>query len=150
MHRVLFVIFLGALSMALVGQTKARDAETIVRQALSQASRGTYTSTSQKELGRLGDASAVALTKIVRERALTESDIEAMLLIINLSYSDAHIVNVDSDRQPRTTLLLLRYLASATGDAKLKKKIEGTQSYVTEKYTNSLKQGDAQAQQPQR
>jgi len=147
MQRLLLVIVLIVLQVAVVGQTQEPDAESIVRQALSQASRGTYTSTAQKELGRLGDASAVALTRIVGEKALDKSDIEPILLILTLSYAEPRVVKVDSDRQPRATLLLLRYLDLATSDVKLREKIASTQAYVRDKYASSLKQRDASAPQ---
>jgi len=47
--------------------------------------------------------------------ALDGRDIESMILVITLSYEDPRIVRAASDRQPRTTLLLLRYFELATG-----------------------------------
>jgi hypothetical protein len=63
-------------------------------------------------------------------------DIESMILVITLSYEDPRIVRAASDRQPRTTLLLLRYFELATGDARLKAKIVDTERYVADRYAN--------------
>jgi len=116
------------------------DSESTVRQALAHANEG-YTSTDAKELGWIGDGSAVALAKIIGGRALEKRDLEAMLQIVTLSYSDPRIVKVDSDREPRATLFLLNYLDLATNDAKLKERIGSTRAYVRDQYARSLKEG---------
>jgi hypothetical protein len=123
------------LSALLLGQMEPLDAEQAVRQAFAHANEG-FTSTDVKELGWLGDASAVALTKVVGGRVLDGRDIESMLLVITLSYEDPRIIRADSDREPRTTLLLLRYLGLATSDTKLKAKIVETKRYVTDQYAS--------------
>ena len=139
---LLFSAIFLVLSAGLLGQAEPLDAEGAVRQALAHANEG-YSSTDVKELGWLGDASAVALTKIIGGRALEERDIESMLLIITLSYGAPRIVKIDSDREPRTTLFLLRYLALVTGDARVREKIASTLTYVRDQYAKSTKEGDS-------
>jgi hypothetical protein len=135
--RILLLSFILVVqSGVLFGQSDPIDAEGAVRQALKNTSQGGYTSTDQKELGWLGDASAIALTKIVGGKVLDGRDIESMILVITLSYEDPRIVRAASDRQPRTTLLLLRYFELATGDARLKAKIVDTERYVADRYAN--------------
>jgi hypothetical protein len=115
------------------------DADLVVRQALTQAYQQTYTSTTQKQLQRLGDASAVALTKIVGEKGLDEHDVEPILLLLELSYNDLRFVENDSDRRPRTTLFVLNYLDLVTKTTKLKGKISNVRSFVKAQYDKSSK-----------
>jgi hypothetical protein len=130
-----------ALPAALLCQAEPLDAESAVRQALAHANEG-FTSTDAKELGWLGDASAVALTKITGGRLLEERDIEPMLLIVTLSYSAPRIVKVDSDREPRTTLFLLRSLDLSTTDPRLREKISTARMYVRDQYEKLIKAPD--------
>jgi hypothetical protein len=81
-HELLFFAVFLILPSALLCQ-EPLDAEGSVRQTLAHAKEG-YSSSDVKELGWLGDASAVALTKIIGGRALEERDIEPMLLIVTL------------------------------------------------------------------
>jgi hypothetical protein len=125
------------LSTLLLCQAGPLDAEGAVRQALAHASEG-FTSTDVKELGWLGDASAVALTKVVGGRALEERDIEPLLLVITLSYNAPGIVKIDSDREPRTTLFILQSLELSTSNPRLKEKIKTTRGYVRDQYARSV------------
>jgi hypothetical protein len=131
-----------ALPSALLCQAEPLDAEGAVRQALAHANER-FTSTDVKDLGWLGDASAVALTKIIGGKALEERDVEPVLLVLTLSYSAPRIVKIDSDREPRATLFLLNCLDLATNDPKLKGKISSAKAYVKDQYARSGKQGDA-------
>jgi hypothetical protein len=135
-----FAVFL-VLPAALLCQAEPLDGKGAVRLALAHANEG-FTSTDVKELGWLGDASAVALTKITGGRVLEERDIEPMLLIVTLSYSAPRIVKIDSDREPRTTLFLLRSLDLSTTDPKLREKINATRNYVQDQYAHSGRQAD--------
>jgi len=85
-HELLFFTVFLILPSALLCQAEPLDAEGSVRQTLAHAKEGD-SSSDVKELGWLGDASAVALTKIIGGRALEERDIEPVLLILTLSYS---------------------------------------------------------------
>jgi hypothetical protein len=135
-HQLFSVAFV-MLSVQLFGQTGQSNAEAAVRQALGNLSDGTYTSTEQKELGWLGDASAVALTKILGGKILEEHDVESALQVITLSYEDPRVVSIEADREPRTTLLLLRYLDLAASNAGAKKKIASTRAFVLRQYAMS-------------
>ena|SRR5271166_4240247 len=139
MRVLLFSIVLLSLPTLVPGQAEQTDAEATVRQVWKHLSQGAYTSTDVKELGWLGDSSAVALTKILGGKILDTNDIESVLLTIKLSYADPRIVKTDSDRQPRTTLLLLHYLNLATNDTRLKEKIGNTEEFVSEQYLRSMR-----------
>jgi hypothetical protein len=119
MRVLLFSILLTILPSVLLGQTEQPDIEGQVQNAWRHLSQeGLYTSSDAKCLGRLGDASAVALTKIIGGKALDERDIEAALEMIQLSYDGPRLASNDLDRQPRTTFFVLRYLHLATNNTK--------------------------------
>jgi predicted Holliday junction resolvase-like endonuclease len=134
-----------ALPMVVRVQAEQLDNEGVVRQVTAQAYLQTYTSTGQKQLRRLGDETAVVLTKVIGGRVLDQHDVEPLLLMLELSFSDLRFVETTVDRQPRTTLVLLNYLELVTSDAELKKKIESTRAYVVEQYEKSQKQQDTTA-----
>jgi hypothetical protein len=71
---------------------------------------------------------------------LDQHDLEPVRLLLELSYGDLRFVETASDRQPRTTLVLLNYLDLVTSDATLKEKIESTRAYVIGQYGKPLKQ----------
>lgn len=144
-HSLLFLIVLLGLPSAVLCQAAPLDAEGAVRQALAHAKEG-YTSTDVKELGWLGDASAVALTKIIGGSALEQSDIESILLIVAQSYSAPAIIKVDGDREPRATLFLLHSLSLSTTNAALHGKIDATLSYVRGQYARWLKSVEGPSQ----
>lgn len=124
-------------------QAEQFDNESTIRQVMTQASQQTYTSTGQKQLRRLGDATAVALTKVIGGRALNQHDVQPVLLMLELSFSDFRFVEISADRQPRTTLVLLNYLDSVTSNTELKAKIGSTRTYVLGQYQKSQKEGDS-------
>jgi hypothetical protein len=137
---LLFVVLL-ALPSRLLCQAEPLDAESAVRQILTHANGG-YNSTDEKELGWLGDASAVALTKIIGGKAIEEGDIGPMLLVVTLSYSAPRIVKIESDREPRATLFLLHSLDLSTTDTRLKEKIYATRRYVRDQYARFVKDAE--------
>lgn len=92
----------------------------------------------QKVIGRLGDAGAVMLTKILADRELRSNTIGSALEVLTESFADPSFVEIPGDRQPRTALLVLRYLDLSTNDAELKKQIADTGKYVQDRYTASL------------
>jgi len=71
----------------------------------------------QKVIGRLGDAGAVLVTKILAGRDLTSGTIDNSLVVIEGSFADPSFVESAADRQPRAALLLLRYLDLSTSRA---------------------------------
>lgn len=85
----------------------------------------------------MGDAAAVAITKVVADKDLDADLVNRIILVITMAFAAPEIVDVQSDRQPRTILFLLRYLDSSTKDPELKKKVVDTRTYVLEQYARS-------------
>jgi hypothetical protein len=92
-----------------------------------------------KWLPRFGDASAVALTKLLADKPIADADIPAILMVVMDSYdAPINIENV-ADRKPRTTLFVLSSLSHATTDPETIKKIADTTAYVNAQYTTYVK-----------
>ena len=108
MRTVLVILLMAVSSTGVLSQptSKDLDAERVVSIVLSRASEQMYTSWDAKELNKLGDASAVALTKLLGNRELAPAEINQVLLIIRLSFNAPRMIEADSDVQPRTTLFV--------------------------------------------
>jgi len=87
-----------------------------------------------KWLPRFGDASAVALTKILADKPIADTDIPAILIVVRDSYDSPISIKDAADRQPRTTLYLLRSLTQATKDPRIVASIGETIAYVKSQY----------------
>jgi hypothetical protein len=122
------------MSGAAHGQT-GNDPESVIRRMVDI---GFHEGHDQKVVGRLGDAGAVLVTKILAGRDLTPSTVDNVLAVLYQSFADPTFVETTSDRQPRTSLLLLRYLDSSASDAALKKRIADTAKYVQDRYAASV------------
>jgi hypothetical protein len=84
----------------------------------------------QKVIGWLGDAAAVIVTKHLSQRHLSQADIDMTLIVLIGAFADLSFVRSEADRQPRTTLLVLRYLELSTDDPKLKTRIADAKKYI--------------------
>lgn len=93
----------------------------------------------QKVLVHLGDAGAVLATKVLADRNLTPKTIGSALIVVENSFAEPKLVEVTADREPRTSLLLLRYLELSTSDAESRKAIVDTRKYVKDRYAAFLK-----------
>jgi len=87
-----------------------------------------------KQLSRAGDASAVAITKVVAARRLSDNEVGSVLAIIHLSFSRPSIVEDAADREPRTALFVLQYLDQSTSSTALKRQIASEVNYVLSQY----------------
>jgi hypothetical protein len=123
------------LSTLACGQT-GNDPERVIRRIVDAGSSEGH---DQKVIGRLGDAGAVLLTKILADRNLTSNTIDGALVVIDGVFADPTFVEVADDRQPRTALLLLRYFDLSTNDTALKRRIADATRYVQDRYASSLK-----------
>ena len=100
---------------------------------------GMFEGHDQKVIGWLGDAAAVLVTKHLSQRHLSQTDIEMTLIVLIGAFADPSFVTNEADRQPRTTLLVLRYLELSTGDSKLKTRIADAKKYVEDHCVQSMR-----------
>ena len=134
--RVALIIVLGvALSGAAYSQA-GNDPEQVVKQVVNT---GMIQGWDQKLLVHLGDAGAVLATKVLADTNLTPKTIGGALIVLENSFAEPKLVEVTADREPRTSLLLLRYLELSTSDAESRKNIVDTRKYVQERYATFRK-----------
>ena len=115
-----------------IAQVSAQgNLENIVRGFLNQKP-GLIMLAGQMEgpLNRGGDAAAIAITKVVGDKDIGSDGITRILLLIHMSYEAPRIIENQSDRQPRTTLFVLKYLSTLPVSPELKKKIGDTEQFV--------------------
>lgn len=98
--------------------------------ARSIISSGGYNGVQEKALSKLGDAAAVAITKVLAETDPSSSNIDSALSVIHLAFAAPQLIEGPSDRQPTTTLFVLKYLALATTDVRVKQRLAETRQYV--------------------
>src|ERR1700730_4329011 len=111
------------------------DVEHVIRRIVDS---GISDGHDQKVIGTMGDAAAVVVTKILAGRNLTALNIDGALVVFESSFAYPHFVSIVADREPRTTLFVLRCLDSSTSDPALKKRIEEAKVYVQQHYTRSM------------
>jgi hypothetical protein len=134
--RLTFAICIGLALSGIASGQAGNDPEQVVKQVIDT---GLLDGHDQKVILRLGDAGAVLATKVLSDRELTSKTIGGALIVIESSFGGLKLVGADGDQQPRTALLLLRYLDLSTNDSTLKKQIAETSEYVRGQYAASLK-----------
>ena len=98
--------------------------------------KGAFEGQDSMVIGQLGDEGAVLVTKILAGRDLTPKDIEMSLVVIARSFNDPSFVKIPADREPRTTMLVLRYLEVSTSDPALRKRVADATRYVQDRYAS--------------
>ncbi len=101
--------------------------------------RGLWEGFAEKQWRRSGDAVAVALTKVISEKPLDRGQVETVLDILRSSFYDLSQVSSIPDRQPETTLFVLRYLDCSTQDRALKLKIAETRRHILDQAAKATK-----------
>jgi len=142
-NQVLPLLFVLAMGVGFCQPAGEKDIDGVVEQALNPKSIAIYTGVWEKQLNRYGDAAAVSVTKILRDKDIPAEEIDRILKIIYSAFAAPAIVEVKSDRQPRTTLLVLRYLDACAKEPELKKKIAATRGYVQDQY-DKLKKDESE------
>ncbi len=133
--RLIFAIFLALVLSSIAYCQTGNDPGRIVKQIVDT---GLIQGWDQKALFHLGDAGAVLVTKVLAGRGLTPKTIDSALMVISDSFADPSLVEAVSDREPRTALLVLRYLDLSTNDAESKKHVGDTRKYILDRYAASL------------
>ncbi|SRR6266404_4093402 len=130
-------LLLGAclfLAPSLAGQSQQTTA---TEEAISKIiDLGLFEGHDSKVIGGIGDAAAVAVTKVVGGRSLTASQIDSVLVVLQTAFGE---VKPGPEAEPRTALFVLRELGLSTSDAQLRAKIEQTRKYIQEEYSKSQK-----------
>jgi hypothetical protein len=117
---LLFTLLLSAISW---GQVAAGAEEAITR----IINYGLLEGHDQKVIGGMGDAAAVIVTKVVRDRKLTTSQVDSILIILNSAFGG---LQAGAEREPKTALFVLHSLESATQDLELLQRIDKTKRYI--------------------
>lgn len=126
----LIFVFLIALSVAFCQTAFKRPAaEQIVRKMLSDPMRG-YSSWEEKDLNKLGDASAVVATKVLDGKTLSVNEIRQALLIVEFSFEAPNLIEVESDRQPKAASILVDKLRRMPAASGLKEDFHGTKKVL--------------------
>lgn len=136
MKRVFIALACFAFSwVAYSQQMPGNDPEQVVRRILDT---GLYEGHDNKVIGSLGDAAAVVVTKVASARTLTDSQIEAVLLVLRSAFSDIHSISNVADREPRTALFVLKSLHSSTDNPALWGKIDATSTFIQKQYAKTI------------
>ena len=124
-----------------VSWTRA-NAEETVQTAMTKDEHGmfrAYDGFFVKWLPRFGDASAVALTKLLADKPIADADIPAILAVVSDSYNAPIGIEDAADRKPRTTLYLLCSLSWLAKNPKTRALIDETTAYVKSQYAEYLR-----------
>jgi len=108
MRPLTFVLSMG-LSVALCQTTSQEpNAEPVVRRMLTRFPNWGfgYSGWDEKELFRLGDASAVEVTRLIDGKDVSTDEIRQILRIIQFSFEAPSQIKVESDRQRQHHSLL--------------------------------------------
>jgi len=93
----------------------------------------------QKAIGGIGDAAAVIVTKVIGETKLSASQVDNILIVLDTAFGG---VVSGPDREPRTTLFVLRYLELSTSDSKVRLRIALTKQYIQEEVAKSKRRAE--------
>ena len=105
--RLTLAIYAGLILSSLAYCQDGNDPEYVIMRMVDT---GAFEGHDLKVIGRLGDGGAVLLTKILAGRELTSDTIDTALVVIAGAFADPSFVEAVGDRQPRTALLVLKYL----------------------------------------
>jgi hypothetical protein len=91
---------------------------------------GAITGWDTKWLSTTGDAGAVVITKELSDAPLSDFDIDAALGVLDFCFYDPRNILGRADREPRTALLLLRYLDCQAHGPDDKRKVADTKKLL--------------------
>jgi hypothetical protein len=78
------------------------EADKSVQVLLNQISQGSFEGTALGPVSRLGDASAVALTRILKDKKPSPKEIEGMLFILRTAFAAPKAIDSEADIEPKT------------------------------------------------
>lgn len=131
--RILVVFSLILASLAPGQSQETTTPEHVIGRILD---RGLTEGQDSKVLGGTGDAAAVIVTKLVGGKSLSPAQIDLVLIVLNMSFTE---VAPGPEAEPRTALFVLRELDLSTNDTQLRGRIAQTRKYVQEEFSKSTK-----------
>ena len=132
--KLLVILFLITfLPVFVTAQTTVPTVEQEIQRTLDS---GVYYGITAKHISRIGDAAAVALTKVLGDKSVKGTEIRLALIVLNDAFARREIVENVSDREPRTALLLLQYLKYCTSDPQLREEIAKERDFILGRYLN--------------
>ena len=135
--RLLAGFCIAAASLSASVARAQTNAEETVQRAMKKGQDGMYNAYNGvfvKWLPRFGDASAVALTKILGDKPFADADIPAILMVVRDSYDAPVSIEDAADREPRTSLFVLSSLSRATTNPETLRRIADTKAFVKAQY----------------
>jgi hypothetical protein len=127
MKRFHFTVLCFLVVLASLAQDSVLSPEVMIKDALRTGGLDGHVI---KYFRRSGDAGAVTLVRVLGDKTPTDSEIDDILIFVEGAFSDLQQVESGSDREPRVTLLLLKYLDYATHTPALKSRIADTRKDV--------------------
>ena len=109
--------------------------EHVVKVALNPKSEAIYSGVMRKQLMPMGDAAAVAITRVLAGKRPQSDTVDRVFLIIEFSFDSPEAIVNQADRKPKTALFVLASLDQQALSTKQKKhlielrmKLEGLDS----------------------
>jgi hypothetical protein len=112
-----YIAILGACLAALSFLTNSLPAQEldgvpdhVVKAALDPKSEVIYTGIMRKQLMRMGDAAAVAITRVLAGKRPQPDTVDRVLLVIEFSFDSPEAIVNQTDQKPKTALFVLASL----------------------------------------
>lgn len=100
----------------------------------------------RKHVAVMGDAAAVAVTRILAGKNPSAADTDMVLLVLNSAFTDPSAVAVVTDREPRTAFFVLQYLEFCASRPELKARIAESRGLIQQRYAKYLRESSGKAQ----
>jgi len=123
MRLLSLVFFIPLLASVLRAQVPDNSPEDAIRDALDQKSDFYGSGIMDKQLSRMGDAAAVAITKVIAGKKIDQVIIDRLLVILKTAFSAPRIVENESDRKPRAALFILQLVERLTSSSEQRGRI---------------------------
>jgi hypothetical protein len=88
---------------------------------------------------RLGDGAAVGVIQYlggrrvsVSDDAISREEVERILAIVRMAFAAPSVIQLEENRMPKATLILLRYLRLVSAPGSLREDIDSTSRFVEE------------------
>jgi hypothetical protein len=133
---LLIIVFLAYPGPANCQTASNPSPEQVIRKIIYS---GVLEGNDYRVIGRMGDAAAVTVTRVVAGGKLTISEMDGVLTVLGMAFGDPSMVQEAADRQPKTALFVLEYLDCSTSDPALKKRIADERKNVQDRYAKSIK-----------